>query len=490
MLLRLWAFLASAPLGVLGALAWPRDASALGVGVAAVVAGAVGAVLATLAARVGDEAPDREAHVARGVGVGLSALPPLVAGALRLGPPAWVWLAVVAAAFVFALWRASRASTAGPTAGELVGSLLLVLLLATAVTIGIAVGYGALAPPSPDPDPALRAAALDIDSRVALRAPRHCGPRLSASVTLTTSGAAPRLASDGETLWFEARTDDGRFQIERRDPSGRIVCWTCAEAGNNRRPAPHPYGVGVLFDTDRFASWQRPGDTEIMLATARGDDKPHQAARRLTNSPGRDDHALYDPSGAGLLWSRGGSGGFEVLRASILGGHGGMLLSEPVTLLRGRASWLVPLAWSPDARTLVAGLGQPLSPLFGLRLDPGSGERGWIDGGLLAGSVSFASDGQVMAIAATRAEGALRLVPSALGNVLARWPALPEPRGSGTQVLLGDPRGTLAPLELGELADWGVPTGIALLPDANGFVLGQRGAAGERIVRVTLACAE
>jgi hypothetical protein len=77
-----------------------------------------------------------------------------------------------------------------------------------------------------------------------------------------------------------------------------------------------------------------------------------------------------------------------------------------------------------------------------------------------------------------------------LGNVIARWPGRSVAGAAGTGVLLGDPAGPLATLELGELADWGVPTGIELLRDASGFVLGQRGAAGERIVRVALACAE
>jgi hypothetical protein len=226
------------------------------------------------------------------------------------------------------------------------------------------------------------------------------------------------------------------------------------------------------------------------LASGRGDDGPRHPARRLTFSLGPDDHALYDPGGAGLLWSRGGSGRFEVQRASILGGHGGLLLSEPITLFRGRASWVVPLAWSPDGRTLVAGFGHPLTALTGLQLDPGTRERRRIEAELLEGSVSFSADGRVMALATTQAEGAGRLVPSALGNVIARWPGRSAPRAAGTEVLLGDPTEVLAALELGELASWGVPTGIALLPDARAFVLGQRGVAGERIVRVALACAE
>jgi hypothetical protein len=59
LLVRLWAFLASTPLGALAALAWPRELGLLGTCVAIAAAGLVGAALATLAAGLGDEAPDR-----------------------------------------------------------------------------------------------------------------------------------------------------------------------------------------------------------------------------------------------------------------------------------------------------------------------------------------------------------------------------------------------------------------------------------------------
>jgi hypothetical protein len=60
----------------------------------------------------------------------------------------------------------------------------------------------------------------------------------------------------------------------------------------------------------------------------------------------------------------------------------------------------------------------------------------------------------------------------------------------GTRVALGDVGAEPAELELGPLARWGAPSGIALAPDARSFVLGQRGSLGERIVRVELACEE
>jgi hypothetical protein len=485
---RFWAFAASAPLGALAALAWPRELSvAVSLGLV-VLAGALGAALASLAARLGDDAPDRAAHVVRGASVGLAALPAWGAAALCLGPPAWLWLALCTVALGVALWRASRAATAGPGPGAVVAAACAVPLLAAIAAVGIVCVYGWLAAASPAPDATLRAAALDIDSRVPLRRASRCEPRAAAVVTLSPRGAAPRLGPDGATLWFEAAAADGRIQVHRLSPGGEPVCWTCGEAGNNRRPAPHPSGSNVLFDTDRFASWHGPADTDVMLVSGDGVDGTRHPSRRLTRFPGPDDHASYDPSGAGLVWTHGGEGRFEVWRASILSGHGGLLLSAPITLFRGRSAWTLPLGWSPDARTLVAGFGQPFAPLVGVRLDPALGARERIDAGLVPGSVSFSADGRVMAVASTSGRGAARLLPGSLGNLLARWPSRDGLRAEGTRVALGEPGGELVRVRLGDAASWGAPTGIALLPDASGFVLGQRGEAGERIVRVDLDC--
>jgi hypothetical protein len=486
---RLWAFVASAPLGLLVALALPQppgDAACLAF---ALGVGALGAAAASLAARFGDDAPDRAAHVAQGASAGLAALPALGAAALRVGPPAWWWLALAAAALALGLWRGSRRSA--PAAGPLarIAFALATLLLAAAVAVALTVAHGWLAPPSPEPDPQVRAAALDIDSRVPLREPRRCGAKPARIVTLAERGAAPRLDADGATLWLEARAEDGRFQVHRLAPGEAPICWTCAEPGNNRRPAPHPTGSSVLFDTDRFASWRSPAETEVMVVSGRGATGPRHSSRRITWSPGPDDHPLYDPSGSGLVWARGGRGRFEVLRASILSGHGGLLLSAPVTFFRARSRWAAPLAWSPDGRALVAGFGQPLAPLTGVQLDPASGERRILPGGLVTGAVSFSADGRVIALASTQGRGAARLLPGSLGNLVARWPAGDGARAEGTRVEIGPSDGERVPVSLGEAARWGAPTGVALLPDASGFVLGQRGEGGERIVRVDLDCA-
>ena len=484
---RLWAFLASAPLGVLAALALLPSLLEAGVVAVAVAGGLAGAALASLAARFGDDAPDRAAHVARGASAGLFALPALAAVMTRLGPPAWAWLAFALLTFGLALWRASRVQGPGPGAPGIALAALGAVAAGALASIAFSFAWGFVPPASPPADASLRAAVWDIDSRVPLRERARCAPRAESVTVVVERGAAPRLDAAG-SLWFEARADDGRFQVHRARPGEPVRCWTCSEPGNNRRPAPHPRGTSVLFDSDRFASWRRPGDTEVMVVSGRGDEGPRHPARRLTNRPGPDDHAFYDPSGTGLVWSSGESGRFEALRASVRSGHGGLLLGRPLALARARAAWLVPLAWAPDARTLVVARGQPFAPLAAERIDPATGERRALERGLLSGSVSFSADGSVWALASTEAAGATRLVPAALGNVLARFVNGSRAGAEGTRVAIGEVAGEPAGVELGPVASWGVPTGLALAPDARSFVLGQRGARGERIVRVELAC--
>ena len=153
-------------------------------------------------------------------------------------------------------------------------------------------------------------------------------------------------------------------------------------------------------------------------------------------------------------------------------------------------SWIVPLAWAPDARTLVVARGQPLAPLLGERIDPATGESWPVARGLLSGGVSFSADGSLMAVASTAPSGVTRLVPVALGNLLARAADEANAGAEGTRIAIGDVGTELAEVELGPVARWGAPTGIALSPDARAFVLGQRGSRGERIVRVELVCGD
>jgi hypothetical protein len=457
----------------------------LAVGMA--TAGLLGVALASLAARLGDHSPDRPAHVARGVSAGLAAIPIGVAAALRLGPPAVVWLVLAASLLVAALWRASRTHGPGPRPlGIAVAAALALFLGALAVAL-VPIGYGLLSAPPTD-DGAARDASLDIDSRIALQPLPGCEHRVEDFQVLAERGAAPRLGRDGETVWFEATAEDGRIQIYRLRPGESPDCWTCDEPGNNRRPAPHPFASSVVFDSDRFATASEPNNTEVMVSRVRSDDRRRHPARRLTHRPGPDDHAFYDPSGAGFVWSSGGEGRFDVLRAAVQSGHGGLVLSPPIQLARARVSWIVPLAWANDARTLVVARGHPLAPLVGERIDPATGERLGVEGGLVPGSASFSADGTQLAVATTAPLGATRVLPVWLGNALARWPGAREPRGLGTGVRIGDSHAALRPVELGSLSRWGVPTGIAFAPDSRSFVLGQRGPGGERIVRASLAC--
>jgi hypothetical protein len=484
---RVWAFVASAPLGWLGVQAGsnPADLVTLAVGIGA--AGLLGVALASLAARLGDHSPDRAAHVARGVSAGLAAIPIGAAAALELGPPASVWLLLAVSLLLATLWRASRTHGPGPHPFGIALAAGLAMLVGTIAVVVVPIAYG-LFSAAPTDDESARDASLDIDSRVPLQPQPGCAPRAEGFEVLADRGAAPRLGRDGETVWFEARSEDGRFQVYRLRPGEPPDCWTCDEPGNNRRPAPHPFASSVLFDSDRFATGSHPNDTEVMVSRVGRDDRRRHPARRLTHRPGPDDHAFYDPSGTGFVWSSGGGGRFDVLRAAVQSGHGGLVLSPPIRLARARVSWIVPLAWGRDARTLVVARGQPLAPLVGERIDPATGEHLALGGGLVPGSASLSADGTQLALATTEPVGATRLLPWWLGNLVARWPGAIEPRGLGTSVRLGDVTAELHPVELGSIARWGMPTGIALAPGARSFVLGQRGPGGERIVRVALAC--
>ena len=239
MLWRLWAFFSSAPLGVLAALALPRSVTDAGLAAAAAAGGAIGVALASLAARFGDDAPDRSAHVARGASAGLVALPALLAALARLGPPAWVWLGLAVLALGLALWRASRAQTPGPGARGIALAALAALLAGAFGVASIAFVHGFLPVGSPPADANLRAAIFDIDSRVALRPRASCAPRVGALAVVAERGGAPRLGAD-ESIWFEARDDDGRFQIHRaaRGRSAALLDLPRARQQPEARAAP------------------------------------------------------------------------------------------------------------------------------------------------------------------------------------------------------------------------------------------------------------
>ncbi len=492
MLLRSWALVSGAPLGVLAALAAsPAISAPLLAGGA--LAGALVALVALVGvSRRGPGAPDQRAHLARGLSAGWAALAPVLGCAFGLGPGP-LPLAIACALWLgVSLWR--RSGSDAPAPGVLRHGLGILgeLALGSALAIVAGLGWAALDGTEAQLSEELRSGVLDIDSRVAL-APPGCVPRVAHIDQLAQRGAAPRLDADGVRIWFEARADDGRMQVHFVQRETReINCWTCGEPGNNRRPSPHPTGAAILFDSDRFASWREPANTEVMAVDARG-EAPRRAARRLTSHRGRDDHASYDPAGGGFAWSRDEGGHFRLMRASILSGHGGLILSELQELARGGASFVRLAAWSPDARSLAVVRGHRFDSWRGELLDPATGARDLLADQLAPGpSVSFSADGAQIAAAETATLRAGALVPRALGFLVARLPErlAPPELHRGSVVRLGPTRGELARLDLGEDADWGAPTGIALARDARAFALGQRNGDAERLLWVELDCAD
>lgn len=332
--------------------------------------------------------------------------------------------------------------------------------LAIAAALLIALGVWHTADRSVSRSASLRDAVLDLDARVALRPRRACEPR-AAHWEPIASGSAPRLDASARFVWFETGGADGRRQIGRYERATRsLACLTCDEPGNNRRPAPHPSGRAVLFDTDRFAGLARPLDRELMVKIT---DGPARPARRLTWDAARDTHAIYDPSGLGVAWSRYALAG-RVLRAQLKLGHGSLSLGSHELLARGGLAPLRPLAWSSDARSLVLAGGFALAP-WALRVDYASEApaRALPAASAFDAGVSFSADGSLQ-LRAERTQGATRA-----------W--------------LEDASGETRELMLGELRSWGEPTGVALAPDADAFVLAQRRAGEERIWWVRLACA-
>ncbi len=306
---------------------------------------------------------------------------------------------------------------------------------------------------------ALRDAVLDLDSRLALRPRAACEPRV-AHFAVLAAGSAPRLDAEARFVWFEAPGPDGRRQVHRiARATGQHACLTCGEPGNNRRPAPHPTARAVVFDTDRFVSWRRPIDRELMVLAT--DDGPARASRRLTWDAARDTDALYDPSGLGVAWSRRTIVG-RAVRAPIRLGHGSLSLGRSDVLARGGFAPVKPIAWSPDARSFA--------------LAGGLAFAGW---GEIA---DFASEASQALGSESRFAGSVSF--SADGTQFARAERSPEIR----RVWLSTRDAPPAQIALGELASWGTPTGIALAPDADAFALAQVRGNEERIVWAQLAC--
>jgi hypothetical protein len=493
---RIWALLAGAPVGVLAALAAGAGSwLALEIGA---IAGALALALAVaLAGRLASHEPERGGHLARAASVGLAAAPAAAFAWLSLQPGALVALAAVVAALAIRLLVATRAAGPGggalrqlaAAAGALAGGALASLVAAGALA--------ALAARGPDAAAAHERAryVYDVDAKVPLAPAPDCAPARASSEVLA-AGASPALTEGGAVVWFDAPGPEGRRQIHRLDRrTGAARCWTCGEPGNSRRPRATPNGASLVFETDRHATAFSPANWELHLVSARGEAP--RGSRRLTFDAAPDAFGFVDPGGRMLVWSSGAGGRYAVAAAALRSGHGGIVLGAPAPVVAGGAAWVAPLAWSPDARALVVVRGDPLGLDEAFAVDLATGREEKLGfGGARVAAASFSADGATLALATTRPAAAPSALPSALGFAVARVAALSAEetaRRRGTGVRIGPPFADELPaVELGELASFGYPTGIALEPDARAFVIGQRraGEAGieERLVRVELDC--
>lgn len=505
---RAWCFLAGLAPGALGALAVaslvsprPDEPSQAVVRAGALAGGGLLLAVAHLLDRRPQDEPDRGARFARAASIGLVAWPGVAVVLLQLGPGPVVAftlvVAMLAVAFVLAARRRAPAGGLGAqiaTAAAAVGGGAALFLLLGALLAS----FGAEAPVRTE---ANRNAVLDHDAGVETVALPSCSPRAARVEVLRGAGAHPRLDGTGERLFFDAPGPDGRRQIHRLSiATGEVACLTCGEPGNNRRPAPSTSGTMVAFDTDRHASWRRPGNTELHVVNTSGALRGVQS-RRVTYHPGPDEHPTFTPVSNTLAWSRGESGRYRAVSGGLVSGHGSLQVGGVGTLRQGGAEWLAPLAWSPDARTLAFARGNPLGPARVDAFDPAT-DAGVALGDELVGpgGLSFNADGGWYVLASTRRASPAGLLPDALGFAMA--PALGARLADdaglfrGTRILWGPTGGAARRVDLGQTGKWGWPTGVALEADGQGFFLGQRradpadggAAAQERIVQVKLDC--
>jgi len=489
--------LAPGALVVVALAAGPNGPSLAWVQLGAVLGGLSLLAAATLLARRPQDEPDRGAHFARAASAGLVAIPALAASILGLAPGPRPLLAGVVALLVVAFFAASRrrapagglAGQLGAAAAALAGGIVGVLLLAGALA-----AFGAKEVVRGE---VARNAVFDHDSGVETVSLPSCAPRADRVEVLTPFGAHPRLAAEGSEVWFDAPGPEGRRQVHRRSQAtGEVVCLTCNEAGNNRRPAPNQAGMAALFETDRHANWLRPNDSEIHWMNASAAMRG-VGSRRITYSPGPDERPIFAPAPNTLAWSRGEGGSYRVVSAGLVSGHGSFQVGGVATLAFGGSAWVAPLGWSADARTLAVVKGNPLGPGRSVAIDPAVDDEvvlGETASG--AGALSFNLDGSWFAQASARRGAVAGLLPDALGFALAPVLAVASADGArfheGSEILWGPTRGEPRPIDLGESAAWGWPTGIALEADGTGFVLGQRregeGGLEERLIAVRLDC--
>ncbi len=487
----LWSFLSALPLGALAAFAWFEQPTPPVIAASA-AAGATLLALATALLARRAAVFDAPRRLAGAVSLGWAALPALAAILLPLEPGPQVSLAVIVFVVVFALARAARSTArARPLLRGVVAVAFAALVLGVWNTLAAELDAGVT------PVPEARADALfDLDAKVATRLLPACKPRPRRVETLLARGAHPRFGAEARRLWFDADDAHGRRQIHRLElASGEVSCWTCGESGNNVRPAPGAGDRLVAFETDRHATWRHPANAEIHVVAGAA-ELPGRRSRRLTIEPGIDSRPVFGPEAAMLVWSHAGRGRHAVVGGSIRSGHGGIILGGTSVLFSAGAAWAAPLAWSPDARSLVVAHGNPLAPLELVLLDPATGARRGL--GADAGyGADFNADGGWLARTGDVEAGSAAWLPARLGFLLGPWATWRSRRAP----LLGPGGVRAGPVEVGaqaspalqEIEGWGEITGIALAPDATTLVLGQRrreaGGVRERLVRVDLDCA-
>lgn len=503
MVWRVWSFGCGLPLGLLALLALVPEA-APGQAQLAALAGGVALLAAVwLLARIYDDDPHRGLHLAVAASLALAAAPAALAA--LLGLPLHL-LGLTGSLLLFlAVWLRRGRRVRGPVQAALALPLSGLLWAAVGGLAVVALG-GLSAAIGGEPVPPLGErtanAIYDMDARVETRPRPRCQTTPARVQVLLDRGAHPRFGPEdrerpgGRWVWFDAPGPEGRRQIHRVGVEREVVqCWTCGEPGNNRRPAPAPLGGAVLFDTDRFATWRHPTDTEIQILNSRTGE-PQYPSRRLTYARGPDDHAVAIPGGGGVVWSRARNGRYAVVSASVRSGHGSLGLSRPSIVAAGGAGWVAPVAWSPDARALAIARGNPFAPLQLQLLDPATARsRPASDALVGAASVGFSGDGGRVVLASGRRGSVWGLLPDSLGFLLGPVAALRAPDGPRfleSHVEMGDTEATPTPVSLGEHADWGAPTGVDLAPDGRSLVLGQRqrGAAAteERLLLLELDC--